>query len=890
MTRSLNLTRLSGLAAIIFSLLLSTVYSVDEPRSETAHLHAPVYNGESIQDEQADSTITSVADGFEVQLLYEVPRESQGSWVSLAVTPEGDLIASDQRSAGLYRIRVSGDKQPEVEVEKMVMPLTGSHGMLWAFDHLYANVNGTGLFRLRDENRDGELNLMEFLGGPVFRGEHGNHTVVKTADGEGLYYVAGNHTPPPESLDRNRLSGWEEDQLLPRVWDARGHARGIMAPGGWIARIDPDATEWEMVSIGYRNEYDIAVSPQGEIFTYDSDMEWDMGMPWYRPTRILHAVSGSDYGWRSGSGKWADYYEDTLPSVLNIGPGSPTGVLFGTGAEFPARYQNALFALDWTFGTIYAIHLTPDGASYRAETEDFLTGSPLPLTDAVIGQDGAMYFVTGGRNQDSQLYRVVYRGGESVEPSEPLDTREAREARRIRHQLEAFHGVEHPDAVDTVWPYLSDSDRFLRYAARVALEAQPVESWADRALNETDPFARIIALTGLARTASPDLRDQAMTSLLELDFAKLEAGQKTGVLRALSLIFMRLGEPDPDERQKLAAHFNRFLPDSDSRVNTELIRNLVYLQDPNVAEKAVALLKEREAPEVPDWSENLLERNEDYGGVIQEMIDNPPPTQELEIAFMLRTLREGWTIDLRRDYFTFINEASERHGGRSYAGFLEDMRSEALRNATNEEREAVADLTGVSLVSTPDFTILPPEGPGREWTVQEATETLRGGLEGRDFEKGRSAFFTASCATCHRFDRYGGDSGPDLTHVSNRFSIPGILEKVIEPNNLISDQYSSSEVELVNGETITGLPIERGGRVSIYPRNPRLDPVEVSRDQIRSIQQLEISQMPEGLINVLNEEELKDLIAYLQSGGDPEHDVFQSEEDESDDQMSAANE
>src|SRR5699024_11868064 len=72
-----------------------------------------------------------------------------------------------------------------------------------------------------------------------------------------------------------------------------------------------DASEWELVSMGYRNTYDAAVSPEGELFTYDNDMEWDMGLPWYRPTRILHAVSGSDYGWRSGRGKWKAYYEDS---------------------------------------------------------------------------------------------------------------------------------------------------------------------------------------------------------------------------------------------------------------------------------------------------------------------------------------------------------------------------------------------------------------------------------------------------------------------------------------------------------------------------------------------------------------------------------------------------
>lgn len=70
--------------------------------------------------------------------------------------------------------------------------------------------------------------------------------------------------------------------------------------------------------------------------------------------------------------------------------------MFGTGARFPEKYQNALFALDWTYGTIYAFHLQPKGASYTAIAEEFLSGHRLPVVDAVIGKDGAMYFITGG--------------------------------------------------------------------------------------------------------------------------------------------------------------------------------------------------------------------------------------------------------------------------------------------------------------------------------------------------------------------------------------------------------------------------------------------------------------------------------------------------------------
>ena len=140
-----------------------------------------------------------------------------------------------------------------------------------------------------------------------------------------------------------------------------------LAPGGWIAKTDPEGKTWEIVSSGYRNSYDMDFNADGELFAYDADMEWDMGMPWYRPTRVVHAVSGSEFGWRSGTGKWPTYFADSVPPLVNIGPGSPVGVTFGYGTKFPAKYQKALYILDWTFGTIYAIHTEPDGASYTAD-------------------------------------------------------------------------------------------------------------------------------------------------------------------------------------------------------------------------------------------------------------------------------------------------------------------------------------------------------------------------------------------------------------------------------------------------------------------------------------------------------------------------------------------
>lgn len=828
--------------------------------------------------------------GFEVQKIYEVPRDQQGSWVSLSVGPKGHLIASDQESEGMYRIKISGEiDNPEVSTEELIMPISGAQGLQWMDDHLYVNVNGKGLFRMKYHEENDLFNILEYLGGPDGGGEHGNHALIKARDSNNLFLVNGNHTPPPDFTSSSILN-WEEDILLPRNWDARGHARGITAPGGYIARINADGTEWHMVSIGYRNTYDIAQNQHGDLFAYDSDMEWDMGMPWYRPTRLLHAVSGSDFGWRSGSGKWKEYYEDSLPPVVNVGPGSPTGLLFGTGTKYPAKYQQALFGLDWTFGTMYAFHIQPEGASYTAEVEEFLSGSPLPLTDAVIGSDGYLYFVTGGRDKESTLYRVIYTGNESITGTDSFDEDdEIKEARELRKSLEVFHGIQDSEAIDTAWPHLDNSDRFIRHAARVAIEWQPVDEWAEKAIEEDRPQARITALVALARTGSEEYRNRAIESLIELNFESLPPMQKLGYLRAASLTFMRLGDPNDEQRSEITDILIEQLPHDDVRINTEAIRLLVYLEDPRVIEKALVLLQEEKAPPVPDWDSALIARSEDYGGTIMEMLNNPPPIHKLEYAFILRNLAHGWTIEQRRKYFTFINDASEQGmGGNSYSGFLERMRDEALRNASEEEIAAVSDLTGVSLNRTPDFEINPPLGPGREWTVEEALEVLNEDQNGDEneakselsFERGRSLFHATACASCHRLGGFGGNIGPDLSSVSNRFNRAGILEEIIHPSRSISDQYSSYMVKTNAGESYTGQVVKRRDTVEIYTQNVDQPPTIVPRDQVASIEEVETSQMPPGLINTLNPDELRDLMAYLMAAGNPEDDVYKSEDDE----------
>ncbi|MCA9194394.1 MAG: heme-binding protein, partial [Planctomycetales bacterium] len=578
---------------------------------------------DAIQSENQGEYVPQVAEnaqvpeGFKIEKVYHVPR-SMGSWVSLAVDPKGRLIACDQGNAGLFRI-TPGNAQKPTQVERIPVELSGAQGLLWAFDSLYVVVNGgpvSGLHRLRDTDGDDMLDADEHCMFVPGGGEHGPHSVVLSPDGKSLFVAAGNHTKLPDAVVGSKSpQNWQEDLLLPRRWDANGHAAGILAPGGWICNVDPSGKQWTIYSMGYRNEYDIAFNADGELFSYDADMEWDFGTPWYRPTRVVHATSGSEFGWRSGTGKWPTYYEDSLPPAVEIGPGSPTGILFGQGARFPEKYQRALYILDWTYSTIYAVHLSPQGASYRGTKEDFVTGSPLPVTDAVIGQDGALYFAIGGRGTQSALYRVTYAGDKATALGNLVDQGGA-ELRSLRKRLEQFHGQANGD-LNLIIENLGHSDRFIRFAARVALENLPATSWRERILGLANPRARLTGLLALARQGDPSDLDAIVSSILSIDHHAVdEQGKLTG-LRVLEVaLARRQGDEQgqgrmalsPQLRQQLLNILESVYPTDSNDLNAEMVQLLVHLESPAVVEKTLALMDNLGREPIPDWS-YLVSRN-----------------------------------------------------------------------------------------------------------------------------------------------------------------------------------------------------------------------------------------------------------------------------------------
>ena len=644
-----------------------------------------------------NDTDASALKDFKVERIFDVPKAEMGSWVSMAVDNNGHLICSDQGKQGLWRIDISGE---EPVASKIDVDLTGAHGLLWAYDSLYASVNGkSGFFRVVDSDGDSELDKVLTLRSYSGAGEHGPHEAVLGPDGM-IYTMGGNATKLPSPESSRVAKGWAEDQLLPRMPDARGHAKNLMAPGGWICRTDKDGTAFELISTGYRNQYGFAFNGDGEMFVYDSDMEWDAGTPWYRPTRICHATQGSEFGWRNGTGKMPSSYPDTLPGVVDIGPGSPTAVISGKGAKFPAKYQKALYAFDWTYGTMYAIHQTPNGASYTCEKEEFVTGVPLNLTDGVIHPDGNMYFAVGGRGTPSGLYKVSYTGKESTAAAD-LANYEGADFRALRRSLESF---QKPDkrAVKRVWPHLGHPDRYLRFAARVALEHQDPTTWQDRALSESDAPTALGALLALTRQGDKELKDNVVAALGKIEWTSLNQDQQHELLRVYSLAFIRMGEPSKEQAAAIAATLDPFYPSADDALNRELCRMLVYLQSPNVAAKTVALMSQDTVGVEEDWGTDLLSRSARYGNSFASTTQSNPQRTQIHYALCLRNLDAGWTEDTRKQYFTWFQRARTFKGGNSFGGYINNIRNEALKRVPEGQRAALDKLSQEPPKTVPD--------------------------------------------------------------------------------------------------------------------------------------------------------------------------------------------
>jgi putative membrane-bound dehydrogenase-like protein len=890
----------------------------------------------------------NVPDGFRIERV--VGPTLAGSLWAMTFDDKARLIVSQQQGPIFTLIDTDGDGECDQAI-RFDSRVHSCQGLCYIDGSLYAvgdGPDGPALYRLTDKDGDDQADTLETLGS--FKsggmGEHAPHGVVYGPDGK-LYISVGNHAQAPDPVNPDSpLNQFAEDQLLPRYADARGHARGIMTPGGTVCRIELDGSNWTRIAGGFRNAYDIAFNADGEVFTYDSDMEWDENLPWYRPTRVNHVIPSGDYGWRHGSGKWPAYYFDSLPTTVDIGRGSPCGVIFYDHDQFPEKYRGAFFITDWSMGRIIATFMDRDGGTYGGSWEAFATGRPLNVNDVEVGPDGSLYFSIGGRNTEGGVYKVIYgddapkasltgeapAGADAVVRQKQPDaawarararavkknmgaswqpallkiardtSRPARESVRALTALQQFgppadaatlielsrderveiratavfllglhassatraaladrladndrmvrrracesfvrNGLTPP--VERLVSLLGDGDQWVRHAARNALLRAKASTYRTAVLRNRNPRVAIEGMLALihhdATEATAEDIAAKQASLFERD---MPDDLLLDAIRLAEVTHIRAGDNGnvPEAMNKMRPALLRAFDRTDPRIKRESARLLAYLQEPKIIDK-----------------------------ILDGLENDPSREQQIHYAYCLRTMTTGWTKPQRDRFIDWYGETRDWSGGASFSGYLDILWDATLALLPPDERDEI--LSDLDELSDGDDPVAQAIAQAKAAQNQHDPVKLKqfvlsdpAGKRG-DVKSGREVFAKAGCAACHKFgDQAGGRGvGPDLTTVASRFKRTDILDSILEPNKVISDQYKAINVLTTDGAVIAGIPIKNDSDAIVLQRTNGTEMTIPRAEVARSSQSLSL--MPEGTLNVLTLEQIADLFAYLES-------------------------
>jgi putative heme-binding domain-containing protein len=330
-----------------------------------------------------------VPDGFEI---VEVADSKLANDIfCMTIDPRGRVVVSGR---GYIRILADGRA-----IEFAPGPRDGAQGLLWEGANLFFTGDG-GLRRYHTSDGDRADGPSELIRKMRTGGEHEAHALRRGPDGW-LYLLCGNTT----GIDRSFAQ-------LP--------TSPIRDPvAGCVLRFASDLKKSEIVTDGYRNPYGMDFAPDGELFTFDSDNERCVSLPWYEPTRFYHVLPGGHYGWlapqRAEFWRLPPYFPDVVAPVGTFGRGSPTGVACYRHTQFPEKYRGGFFLADWTFGRIYFARLKRQGSSYTCEKELFLEAVGdngfAPTALAVHPQTGDLYVSIGGRGTRGAVYRIRYPAG-----------------------------------------------------------------------------------------------------------------------------------------------------------------------------------------------------------------------------------------------------------------------------------------------------------------------------------------------------------------------------------------------------------------------------------------------------------------------------------------------
>jgi len=438
-----------------------------------------------------------------------------------------------------------------------------------------------------------------------------------------------------------------------------------------------------------------------------------------------------------------------------------------------------------------------------------------------------------------------------------------------------LHGADQPDQFPALRAALADDDAFVRSAAIKALSRPVFRTAVTAELANVDAQIRLGALLALRRAGVPDPAALLKARLADADptvrqMALMWCGERlltalrpeieaaihhpAATPRLFETWLATLDLLDSDAAKLHAAHspgmrIKRSIP-------AVMIERIVQDEGSPAALRALALPRLAD-PESP--------RNH---ALLVRLAEQAAPALQVEALRQLSTSAHADTPAVLRRLALDRTLAPQ-------------VRAEALQSLAGRADASLAPLlddpaAAVRTQAARTLRIIGGDAALREKISARLGSTLRADstedwqqllAAGGDPEAGRRVFFSpgSTCASCHRIEARGGRIGPDLSIVGRVANRSQLIRSIVQPSDDIAPQFQGWEVRKTNGEIITGLQghLRSGGAVSIISLDGR--ELVIPGKEVAAFGAMTASLMPAGLQTLLSTEELRDLLAFLES-------------------------
>jgi len=221
------------------------------------------------------------------------------------------------------------------------------------------------------------------------------------------------------------------------------------------------------------------------------------------------------------------------------------------------------------------------------------------------------------------------------------------------------------------------------------------------------------------------------------------------------------------------------------------------------------------------------------------------------------------TTALSSKYSMPVRKEAAAKIGNSWDG--ESVVLELLRNKkvpADLITEVVSGVSGAwrSAVRTEAESYLPAkakEATAKVPAIQELQALKGNGGNGK-------MVFAKVCAVCHQVNGEGFDFGPKLSEIGGKYPPEGLLNAIVHPSEGISFGFETTEIKLKDGSTLTGIVASKT-ETDIDLKYPGGGKQQIKTSNVKSMQTLKESMMPEKLYATISSQELADLLAYLSS-------------------------